>query len=836
MPQVVATYVIQAVVSAVVSYAFRQIMQSLAGKPQQARIQPFTREARDRTQSVRSSVAPRRIVYGTVLVSGPLIYATSTGSEKEFMHIVIPLAAHEVQGIGDVYFNDTLSTDSRFSGYYRVNKHLGAADQTADSDLVAEVAEWTADHRLRGVGYVYARLKWNNDTWPTGLPNINAVVQGRKVYDPRTTTTAFSNNPALCIRDYLVQDFGLAAFADEIDEASFIAAANVCDEDVALSGGGTQKRYTLDGAFNLDAKPIDIIEDMLTACAGVLVYSQGKYRLTAGASSVATDTLTADDLRGPVKVRPRVSRRELYNGVRGTFVDPQKSWQPADFPPVTNPLYQTQDGGQSIYRDIELPYTTDNVRAQRIARIHLEMSRQGITVDFPAKLSALQVAVWDVVNVTLPRFGWTNKPFRVLSWTLAEDAGVDLVLQEYSSAAYDWNSGDATTYDPAPDTNLPKPWVVVQPGAITVSEALYVTRDGSGVKAKALLDWLPSPDAFVSSYQVEYKLKDETTYLVAGQTTDSESEILDIAPGVYDFRVKALNGLGVSSPYTSVRQEIFGLSAPPATVTGLSLSAISSLAVLSWNQHPDLDVRIGGYIRVRHSSATAGATWQGAIDIGPAVPGTATHTVLPLVAGTYLVKAYDSSGVGSLGTATVNTNAPSLLEFANLQTLTESPLFPGAKTNCVVSDGTLRLSGTGPFDSIPDFDLIASLDAYGGIVPSGTYNFAGAIDLGSIKTVRLGARVSALVVNTLDQIDARDNPIDEWDDFDGTQAASADCKIYVRETDDNPSGSPVWSAWQTLAVSDGKSRAFQFKAELTTSDPAYNILISELSVTADEVI
>src|SRR5262249_16052331 len=157
------------------------------------------------------------------------------------------------------------------------------------------------------------------------------------------------------------------------------------------------------------------IEDMLTSCAGVLVYSQGKYRLTAGASAVATDTLTADDLRNTVKVRPRISRRDLYNAVRGTFVDPQKSWQPADFPPVVNALYEQEDGGQEIFRDISLAYTTDNTRAQRIGKIHLEMSRQGITVDFPAKLTALQIAVWDVVNVTLPRFGWSNKPFRVLS-------------------------------------------------------------------------------------------------------------------------------------------------------------------------------------------------------------------------------------------------------------------------------------------------------------------------------------------------------------------------------------------------------------------------------------
>lgn len=843
MPQVaiivasiVAAAAAKAAVTVLANFLINALSQGLSGKKQQPGIRPFTVEARDRTQIVRSSIAPRRVVYGTSLVAGPLVFAASTGSSKEYMHLVVPVAGHEIQGIGDIYFNDTIATDERFDGYYRINKHLGTSAQDADTDLVDEVTEWTPDHRLRGVAYFYARLKWNSDVWPTGLPNVNAIIQGRKLYDPRTGTTAFGNNSALCIRDFLVSSFGLSASADEIDEASFIAAANVCDEDVPLSDSETQKRYTLDGTFDLDAKPIDTIEDMLTSCAGVLVYTQGKYRLIVGASSTPTVTLTGDDLRGPVTVRPRISRRELYNGVRGTFVDPEQNWQPTDFPPVTNALYEQQDGDQKIFRDIQLPYTIDSVRAQRIAKIHLEMSRQGISIDFPAKLTALQIAVWDVVNVTLPHFGWFGKPFRVTGWTLAEEGGVDLSLQEYAATAYDWNSGDATTYDPAPDTNLPTPWIVAQPIAVAVTEELYVTRDGSGVKAKSIVTWEVSPDAFVEQYQVEYKLASATDYLVAGRTTLTRLEIFDIAPGIYDFRVKALNGLNVGSPYTSIQQEIFGLGAPPAAVTGLSLSAIASIAILSWNPVQDLDVRMGGFIRVRHSSATAGATWQGSVDIGPAVPGTATNVALPLVAGTYLVKAYDSSGVASLTAASINTNAPSLLQFANLHTLTESPLFLGTKIDVVATDNVLQLEGAGPFDSIPNFDAVPNLDAYGGIVLSGTYDFAGAIDLGTVETVRVGATVSALVVNTLDQIDARNSDIDDWADFDGTGAASADCKIYIRETDDNPSGSPVWSEWKQLFIGDYQARAFQFKAELSTLDPAYNIKVSELTVTADEVV
>ncbi|MGE0270291.1 MAG: phage tail protein [Alphaproteobacteria bacterium] len=822
----------------VAQFVVNSLLQSTAGKRQAPAFQPFTIQARDRTQIVRSSVTPRRVVYGTALVSGPLVFAASTGSSKDYMHLVVPVAGHEAQEIGDVFFNDVNSTDERFDGYFRVNKHLGASDQAADSDLVSEVEEWTEQHQLRGVAYFYVRLKWNRDVWPTGLPNVNAIVKGRKVFDPRTGVTAFSNNPALCIRDFLVSSFGLSADADEIDEASFIAAANVCDEDVPLSDTESQKRYTLDGTFGLDAKPIDVIEDLLTSCAGVLVYTQGRYRLTAGAAATATAALTADDLRGAVTVRPRISRRELYNSVRGTFVDPEQSWQATDFPPVLNSTYETQDGGERISRDIELPYTTDNVRAQRIGKIFLEMSRQGITVDFPAKLTALKIAVWDVVTVTLPHLGWSNKLFRVTSWTLSEEGGVDLLLQEYSSASYDWNSGDATIYDPAPDTNLPKPWVVAQPIALAVSEDLYVTRDGNGVKTKAILTWEPAPDTFVTSYLVEYKLTSASEYQVAGQTPGTMLEILDVEPGIYDFRVKAINLLQVGSLYSNLQQEIFGLAAPPSTITGLSISAIASIAILSWNQVQDLDVKLAtnSKIRVRHSPATSGAAWSNAIDIGPAVPGTATSVALPLVPGTYLLKAYDSSGIASVDAAMVNTNAPSLLQFADIDTLTESPLFLGLKTDVVAVDNKLQLTGEGSFDDIPDFDSVVNLDAYGGIDEEGSYDFDGAIDLGSVQTVRLDAVVNAEVVNTLDEIDSRSASIDDWANFDGVNTASAGCRVLFRQTEDDPSGSPVWSNWNSVFAADARARAFEFKAELYTEDPAYNIEISELTVTVKEMV
>ena len=57
------------------------------------------------TQQFNQPVVARRIVYGEVRTSGPVVYAGVTESNK-YLHLVIPLAAHEVEEIGEILIDD----------------------------------------------------------------------------------------------------------------------------------------------------------------------------------------------------------------------------------------------------------------------------------------------------------------------------------------------------------------------------------------------------------------------------------------------------------------------------------------------------------------------------------------------------------------------------------------------------------------------------------------------------------------------------------------------------------------------------------------------------------
>ncbi|MCA3182036.1 MAG: hypothetical protein INH13_00190, partial [Cupriavidus sp.] len=347
----------------------------------------------------------------------------------------------------------------RAHSYIRLKRHLGAADQGADPDLVAEVPGWTWDHRLAGVAYIYVRLEYNADIFPSGLPNIKALVRGKRLYDPRTGVIAWSDNWSLCVYDYLKDARGFGCADEDIDLQTVITAANVSSEYVEFAPGKFDQRYRCNGIVMSDKSPRDNLAEMITAGGGTVTITGGVFRLFAGAYEVPTVTLTEDDLRGPVMVRPRTSRKDLFNQVKGTFVDPANKWQPSDFPVIGNALYSQQDG-ETIARDIELPFTTEVIMAQRLAKIILERSRQQIVVEFPAKVSAFRLTAYSTVKVSLAKFGWTDKVFRVMDWKMTDTGGIDLVLNEEAATVYDWSLGNATVRDPAPDTNLPDPFFV----------------------------------------------------------------------------------------------------------------------------------------------------------------------------------------------------------------------------------------------------------------------------------------------------------------------------------------------------------------------------------------
>ena len=310
----------------------------------------------------------------------------------------------------------------------------------------------------------------------------------------------------------------------------------------------------------------------------------------------------------------------------------------------------------------------------------------------------------------------------------------------------------------------------------------------------------------------------------------------------YDLRVRwrdSEGSLRTPGPWTyHYGHAVIGQTEAPAALINPTISAFGGQAFIRWERPSELDVRFGGEVRFRHSPETAPslAEWVESTSIGEAAKGDSLFATLPLKPGTYLARVFDKGGRQSADFSTMATKQASVLEYADVDTIDEAPLLSGVHNGTYNDGGILELVGAGLIDDIPDFDAIPDLDYYGGVVPSGTYTFALGFDLTTVKRVRLTSRVTAINENVLDLIDDRTELIDDWVDFDGTESAQCDCQVWARHTDDDPAGSPTWTEWQRLDSAEFFARGFQFKAELTSNDPAFNIEVSTLGVDVEEIV
>lgn len=855
MPTVIASAVVAAVgltgvaatiATAAVGFASSMAINALTVRPAGRKAQALT--ATERSEMIRSATAARRVVYGQARISGPIAFAHSAnlfnGAANTYLHLIVPLAAHECAAIGTIYVNDVpldfiegadewwlpppgsrYVRDPSINGIngtqgIQLRRHFGSETQNAERYLVRDVPIWTPQHRLRGITYLYALLYWDSKIW-SGLPNLSAVVKGRLVVDPRTGQTGWSDNPALCIRDYLLASFGMNCAAEEIDEESFIAAANLCDELVPMAGGGEQKRYTCNGVLALDEKPIDIMERLLSSCAGALVYSQGRYRLYPAAYRAPQLTLDASYLRGAVKVRPQPPRKERANTVQGTFIDPARGWIAAEFTPVTSAAYRAADGGERIGRDLELGFTSNASTAQRLARLQLERSRRALTIELPCTMAAIDVAVMEPVRVTVPELGWSEKVFVPIEWTLSPDGGIDLVLQEDDPAIYAWDGGSASVAPPE----------VVLPGLYPEPPLLTLNEEVSGSNVQLIAAIASLPGASHARYEIEYRRSVDANFQTAG--SGEQVAITATAGETYEVRARSVNLLGITSEWTARTRQVLGSAAPPGDVAALIASLLDGTLYLDWAAPTGL---ISHY-RLRWSPLLSGAEWSSAVDVASRI--TNVRTAVPARQGSYLLKAVDALGRESANAATHINRTPDARGSNVVATLTEHPGFAGSKTNCAVNGSNqLLISSLSAFDAQGgNFDSPSgNFDtAGGGALAEGVYEFASKMDLGAKFVARLSANVRASVQDLVADVDGAPGEFDGREGvFDGSAPSAVDVVIEVATTDTDPNGvSPTWSAWQVLGVGDYVARGFKFRARLTTSNPMATPLLEQLSVQAD---
>jgi len=459
--------------------------------------------------------------------------------------------------------------------------------------------------------------------------------------------------------------------------------------------------------------------------------------------------------------------------------------------------------------------------------------------------SAPQVgAQWVITGTSLEA-----QTFRVVTVSEQDGGIIEITALKHDPDKYDAVE-DGLVITPRDISILDDATDPVINGAVT--EYLYTTT--TDVKVGATITWTPPSRA--TSYLVEVRIDQQN--LVQYTTQSASLELLDCEVGTYIITVYALNITGKKSAAYTFTASVLGKTANPANVTGLQLVAQGANGLLQWDQHPDLDVRIGGQIAIRYSDLTTSATWNTSIPVAE-FAGSATSGTVPIAAGTYLAKAVDSTGQYSLGTATILSQTLSIIQYNAVVISDQDPGFTGTKTNMFVESNKLKLDLV-PTPSL-DLDFTAGTYEEGEVYPdpvvqSGEYEFSSYIDVSAIYTSRVSVNFAAAAVNlanlvdnwpTIDSIGDLDlgdipvNYVDSWTDwdavlnFDGEQElGDAAISFQIATTNDDPAGTPIWSAWRTFYLGDYTARAFKFRLLVDRgTDPYTQVEVSDLGVTID---
>lgn len=275
-----------------------------------------------------------------------------------------------------------------------------------------------------------------------GNPSVSAVVMGKKVYDTRTKKTAYSTNPAMCLRDFMLSKrYGLGRWisADDLDEDSWNKAADYCDEEISFldASGATikAKRFELNMVIDQKNSALDWLQEILANFQGYLTLSNGKFKLHIEQQTDISYKFN-DDNCSDLSVTP-LSLNDTPNKYVVKIIDPRNNWTTVA---CNVEDYADQKERQKIItKEVNLNGTTSQYQALRLARFYRDQNLAcPLTLSWKTGINGMHLEPGDVVTVSYHGV-FTELPVRITEIKQDDDGKFDISGRQYNDTIY----GDA---------------------------------------------------------------------------------------------------------------------------------------------------------------------------------------------------------------------------------------------------------------------------------------------------------------------------------------------------------------------------------------------------------
>jgi hypothetical protein len=736
------------------------------------------------------------VIYGRQRVGAKIFACAVSG---DYLYLGCLWCVGPVQAIESVTVGDKTVTWG--GSTYAKTDYLGSVVQGVDPWLAAVISGYS-DTLVVSVGgtqvpmcYSVVKVKANDE----GFPTVEAVIQGRKVYDPRTGTAAYSRNPALCLADWItnpVYGQGLTVNWDSVD-----ATADVCDETVG--GGG---RRTLDLVIDSEL-PVAQWTDILRAYAACFVSHDGSaIRLIPDAPVAASSrSLTMGDIvAGSLQLR-RLGARQRPSVYQVTYTDNSAvPWRTAT---VQAKLAGVDLG--TVVRSVEsatLPGITSAAMAYREAVERLNIAN---TTDLEASWLTFDEGaadlVGDVVDLTHD-LGLTAQQFRVIDVVLDSPGRWLVSARQYSAGTY----SDATS---APSggsyTALPDPGTIPALSGLTATSGtawLFRQTDGT-IISRIYVTWTAPTYVYAVRIEVQFKRTTDTAWATAAIFDTTSAICAPVQDGVtYDIRARLVNSLGQAGTWASLTHVVVGKTELPPDVDTFMASIYADGTRQFTFSMASPPVDLAGY-QIRYVAASSG-TWASMTDLHTGLLMASPYETNALAGGqyTFAIKARDATGNWSANATYVTVtlpDGPMGATLAQVDAYTEG--WTGTKTNAwVAEDGVLYAT---------DSKTWAALGTDGITWATWTAWARDANDLTYVEQIDLGAVITFTPVVTV-------------------TAPVGTLTVEHRTSDDGS----TWSSWAAYSSAVQTARYYEARASLTgTAGQQLRLLNFSVLLTGDPV-
>lgn len=622
--------------------------------------------------SVRNPTAARVRHYGRVKISGPWAFGESKAGN---FHKVIALGTGQLDAIEEYFVDDKIVTldgsgDVQTVPWLnggnekiRIQARLGLPTETHYSQLTTVFPEWDSDHRGDGVSSLYAIQRATSqetymERFPGGINTLYRVVaRASKVYNPITATTVWTDNAAAIMRDYITHADGMRLPASLVNTpqaaAGWLAAANICAQDVALKAGGTEDRYRIWGSYRLDERPADVIGRMLSCADARLVPTpDGGLTVEVGEWVEPTVTIDADTIVGFSELSRGRDVMTTANIIRATYTSPIHDYQTTDADQWIDDADVALRG--EIANETSFMLSPSHGQTRRLMKLAAYRANPNWVGSFQCNLKGLAAFGKRFVRVTYPLFG-IDEVFEVTDFRfdIGEGGiltGVTLQVSSMPEEAYEWDAATEEGTGPVYEETIVDNTVPVPTGFNFSYDR--ITVGGSLVPYGILLfDAAPSESLRVEG---RYKLTSASEWnvvAVAEGATEAQTNALSDG-ATYEAQVRHVTLTGrigawtASDTITPVADEV-----APSVVTGVSKTGGVGIVDINWTS-PNSANYVAANIR-RNTVNTEGSAVLVRTEYG--APSAAdTWQDSALAAGTYYywIKARNASGVESASVAT----------------------------------------------------------------------------------------------------------------------------------------------------------------------------------------